>query len=112
MLFWLLLSSCSTPEICDDMCKVAADMQESCISEWTAQWTDIGYTGKSDYKHACETWAWEMHLLEGDAQKAGNQSASDATEEICLERLEWLQSESLDCDAWQSIDWNGTPWNQ
>ncbi|MEE2750118.1 MAG: hypothetical protein VX519_01705 [Myxococcota bacterium] len=110
MLYWLLLPSCApTLEACDDMCRAAANAQEACLSEWGSEWEDLGYVDRSDYLNSCDTWAWEMHLLEKDARVP---NAPNATEEICLDRQEWLDSNSFTCESWQDVDWNETPWSR
>ncbi len=112
MLSWLLFLSCTTPDACNGMCQAAADVQEVCLSEWEAQWEDLGYADKSDYLNSCDTWAWEMHLLEKDAQQNGLFNPSSSVHEVCLERHDGLESEALTCESWLSIDWNETPWNR
>ncbi len=110
MLYWLLLSSCDPAvDACDGMCQAAANAQEACLSEWEAQWVDFGYADKPDYLNACDTWAWEMDLLQKDAQP---NDATSTAQEICLERHNWLGSETFTCESWLSIDWNETPWTR
>ena len=105
-----LLSCAQDPDPCDDMCAVAASVQCSCLDEWEADWTDIGYRDQAGFFGSCQTWAWEMRLLEEDALSRGEVEALGAVDRSCESRTSVLE-DAQGCDDWTAIDWSTTPWN-
>ena len=112
MLTWLLFLGCDTSDPCADMCQAAVDTHSACLAQWEAQWTDFGYADEQDFRNSCDTWAWEMRLLEKDARSVGDLDESGVVDGVCLEREKFLLSDTFNCDAWSSLDWNETPWKR
>ena len=101
LLMWVMGCAQAT-DPCDAMCTAAAQLYGSCLSDWDADWTAAGYSDESDFIDACDTWAWEMRLLESEHGGAG---AVDAT---CSERT--VQFSDGTCSDFTETDWNEMPW--
>lgn len=104
MLLALLLAGCAPQpdDPCAPMCQAATDLYGGCLEGWGSDWAAAGYRDGADFRDACETWAWEMRLLEAEA---GQQGAVDAA---CAER-EALFLEGT-CEDFTAVDWSARPW--
>jgi hypothetical protein len=109
----IALSACApdaAPPACVQMCAAAADLYGGCLEEWGVGWSDAGYAGRGDFLGACETWGWEMALLEQDAVQAGDADAEGALARTCGERRAAFLAEDATCETYTGIDWQATPW--
>ena len=103
-LVWsVCLAACGTPDDpCEAMCDAAAALYEGCLVEWGVSWDQAGFDGQLGFLESCDTWAWELRVLEEDAQEAG------AVDAICRERSALFESGT--CDDYTSNDWDALPW--
>jgi hypothetical protein len=92
------------------MCAAAAGLYGECLTSWGADWEAAGYADEDDFLEACETWSWEMSLLENDAVDQGNETASGSVVAACRERKDSFAAHDATCDAYTGTDWNARPW--
>ena len=107
------LAACASdeaPPACVSMCGAAAALYGGCLSDWGADWEAAGYVDEDDFLVACETWAWEMSLLETDASQRGAAGAAGALVRTCRARREAFAAPDATCDAYTGVDWNARPW--
>jgi len=107
------LAACApdeAPPACVSMCEAAATLYGGCLTDWGANWEAAGYADERDFLGACETWAWEMSLLEGDAVEQGDPTAEGSLVRTCRERADAFSEADATCDAYTGIDWNARPW--
>ncbi len=98
------------PDPCEAMCRAAAELYGSCLQDWGAGWESAGYDDEPDFLDSCETWAWEMRLLEEDALQQGVIDEKGQVEATCTERRAAFESDAATCSTYTSIDWNDAPW--
>ena len=109
----LLLLACSTPEpppACARMCDAAAALYGGCLTDWGADWSAAGYADEAEFLGSCETWGWEMTLLQADAIKQGTWSDPSWVADTCSARASALSAEDAACTAYTDIEWNNVPW--
>jgi hypothetical protein len=85
------------PEVCEEMCALATDLQEACLDEDDLSWSDLGYQDAEDHVAWCETWVWEQQLLDRDAGERGR------VETVCGERAESFRSAT--CEDYRDVGW-------
>ena len=110
-----LLTACAgtdVPAACADMCQAGAALYRDCLDDWGATWADAGYAHRGDFVEACETWSWEMGLLEEDAVARGEDHAAGATVEACSDRAAAMEAPEATCEAWTGVDWTTPPWTR
>lgn len=113
-LLLLALTGCApdpAPPACVQMCAEAAVLYGGCLEEWGAGWEAAGYADQQDFLGACETWAWQMGLLEEDAVQAGEAGAAGATLRACRTRATAFADPAATCETYTGIDWNTPPWD-
>ncbi len=110
MYFWMFLLNCSQPDPCADMCSASAQVYGACLESWGASWEAAGYSDARDYFHSCETWAWELRLLEKQAKRDGEVPQTGRVDKVCRTRAEELRNSETQCETWESIDWESLPW--
>lgn len=114
-MLWLLAASCqTTPEVppaCDQMCAAAAGLYGGCLSDWGVDWTAAGYRDEDDFLRSCETWGWEMNLLQADAIAQETWSDAGWLADTCATRRDALSAEDAACSAFTDIEWNNVPWS-
>ena len=111
MILLLALLACEeAPDPCVDMCAEAAAVQCGCLDAWGSDWSDLGYRDQQDFYERCQTWAWEMRLLESDAVGRGALEEGGVVDEVCEERTEALEAPEMTCSEFSSMDWSVTPW--
>ena len=98
------------PDPCAEMCGVAADLYGGCLADWGADWTAAGYTDEADFLNACETWAWELRLLEADAVDQGVIDQPGQVDATCEERRDAFAADDATCATYTGTDWNHAPW--
>lgn len=108
----LALAACGddAPDPCDRMCAAAASLYGGCLEEWGAGWEAAGYEDDRDFLGSCETWAWELRLLEEDAVKTGEIARDGQVDAVCRERAAALSAEDAACEAFTGLDWHTPPW--
>lgn len=102
MILWLLACA-EVPAPCLPMCEAATAARGACLAEQGLDWSAAGYSDAAEHQSACETWAWEMRLLERDAGCPG------ATASVCAARDEALRAADSPCPAYDAIDWSSSP---
>ena len=110
------LTACAdtdVPAACADMCQAGAALYGDCLDDWGATWADAGYAHRGDFVEACETWSWEMGLLEEDAVARGEDHARQAqrSRHVPTALQRWEAPEAT-CEAWTGVDWNTPPWTR
>jgi hypothetical protein len=88
----LLFTGCTEP--CETACQRTAFAIGRCIGDWSADWSDLGASSKTDFRQRCqETWQRNSATLE-----------SRELEEA-LQQCETLQDGvlNLDCDTLRAI---------
>ena len=107
-----LLMGCQVeaPAACADMCRAAASLYGDCRADDGLDWPAAGYTDAADHQDRCETWAWEMAVLEDDAVARGDTEAEGATARVCAARRDALSADTATCSDYTDMDWNTTPW--
>jgi len=104
MVLLLTLLACDTgPDPCEQLCERAAAQECGCLEQWGADWSDVGYASQEDYFQSCRIWAWELRLLEEDAQQQG-------LDAHCREWSRALRASPMRCDDWSAADWSEAPW--
>ncbi len=98
------------PDPCAEMCEAAAVLYGGCLRDWGAGWEAAGYDDEADFLDACNTWAWELRLLEEDAVERGVIEETGQIDGICLARRDAFTAEDATCSTYTSIDWNDVPW--
>lgn len=117
MLPLLLLLACSeAPDPCATMCVQAEALYGTCLEQWGVGWEAAGYADGDDFLASCETWAWEMELLEEAAVKRGELEQTGAVDATCNERAEAFAAAQADtagpdCAAYTDIAWDQAPWD-
>ena len=112
MILLLALLACDeAPDPCVDMCAQAAAVQCGCLDAWESDWSDLGYADQQDFYARCQTWSWEMRLLEADAVDRGELDQAGVVDETCRTRAEVLMAQELTCSEFSSLDWSVTPWH-
>ena len=107
----LLLACAQQPrDPCAQMCSAATRLYGGCLAAWNAEWSAAGYNSADDFFHRCETWAWEMRLLEDDARRQGEIDASGYVDATCTRRYSRLTSRDATCTDYTDIDWNQVLW--
>ena len=107
------LAACApdgAPPACVRMCVKAAALYGGCLDDWGADWPAAGYADEADFIGACETWAWEMSLLEADAVERGDTGAAGSLVGTCDDRGAAFSAPDATCDAYTGTDWNARPW--
>ena len=98
-----LVVSCEpVDDPCTSMCTSASALFAECLTEWQLSWEQAGFAGEEGYLENCETWAWELRLLEVDAGETGQVDA------ICQERADLFMDGT--CEDYTAVDWNTPPW--
>ena len=110
LLLTLVACQPQTPAACTSMCASAADLYGGCLEGWGVDWTAAGFDDEAAFVDSCETWAWEMTLLEQDAVERGEIDEGGWLAPVCRERDAAFGAPDATCDAYTSIDWNDTPW--
>ncbi|MEC7947359.1 MAG: hypothetical protein VX265_07295 [Myxococcota bacterium] len=108
------LSACvsdAAPPACVAMCEAAAALYGDCLTDWGADWSAAGYADEEDFLGACETWGWEMSLLEADAVDRGTEAARGSVARTCRSRRAAFADPDASCDAYTGTDWNARPWD-
>lgn len=103
---WLLLAGCvddQGPDPCAAMCVAAEQLYGGCLESWSVDWSAAGYQDGDDFLDACDTWAWEMRLLE---EAAGESGTVDATCEA--REASFIEGP---CEAFTETSWNDYPWD-
>ena len=95
---------------CAAMCATAGEAYGACLADWGVDWSAAGLEDEADYVDRCETWAWEMGVLERDARARGEAVPRGATEAACVERDSLLSAEGATCTDLTAIDWTVPPW--
>jgi hypothetical protein len=112
MLLLLSLLACDPPaDPCAQMCAQAAAVQCGCLETWDGEWSDLGYTDQEDFYESCQTWAWEMRILERDAVQRGEIDEAGQVDAVCEERTAQLSTSGFSCKEWRGMDWSVTPWD-
>ena len=110
----VLLVACGqdqTPAVCEQMCRAAADLYGDCLDEWGVDWAAAGYDNEKAYIHSCETWSWEMSILEEDALDNDQIDKGGWVESTCEDRDAIFSRDDATCLDYTDIDWNHTPWD-
>lgn len=111
LLLWgLACGPSAVPAACDEMCAAAVVLYGDCLTAWGADWPAAGYEDAARYQNACDTWAWEMALLQDHAVEEGRQGAEGWLADTCQERADRLSAEEATCDDYTTIDWGEAPW--
>ena len=111
----LLLSGCGTPPAavpasCARMCTSAAALYGGCLSDWGADWSAAGFADEDGFVGSCETWGWEMSILEADAVERGALGEAGWLAETCAAREAAFSAEDAACSAYTDIEWDNVPW--
>ena len=112
MLLFLAACAVEAPKACDPMCSSAAELYGGCLEDWGVGWEGAGYEDREDFVDACDTWAWEMHVLEEDAVDRGVASDVGAVDAACEDRDAAMRAPDATCDAYTGVDWNEPPWEE
>lgn len=109
---WWLLScqSVSPPASCDALCVAAAEHQRACLVEWGVEWDAAGYEDEADFLLSCQTWAWEMSLLEADAVANGVLAQPGTLAETCTDWTTAYAETDMTCASELPVDWHTPPW--
>ena len=109
----VLLLGCSSdvPQVCDTMCQAATDLYGGCLADWGVDWTAIGHADEQAFLASCETWGFEMALLQADAIQRDELSDNDALEDACTQREAAMTADDATCSTYSDIDWNNVPWS-
>lgn len=108
----VLVLGCAQPDpSCDAMCEAAASLYGACLEDWGVSWEAAGFVDEVDFVGRCETWAWEMHLLEDAAVDRGDLDKAGIVDETCATREVALSAEDATCAAYTDIDWSTVPWD-
>ena len=108
--FLFVLMSCGREDPCAAMCSAATRVFGGCLATWEAEWSDAGFSDERDHFHSCETWVWEMRLLENNAKKQGQIKNLGHVDGHCVDMETSLLSADMTCTAWSAIDWEEYPW--
>jgi hypothetical protein len=112
LLLWLVgCQQAESPAACDQMCASAAALYGGCLEDWGVDWSAAGYDGEDGFSGSCETWGWEMSLLQEDAIARGVWEESGWLSSVCTERRDALSDEEATCAAYTDIEWNDIPWS-
>ena len=113
-LLLLALAGCAddAPDPCARMCDAAAALYGGCLEEWGAGWEAAGYEDDRDFLGSCETWAWQLRVLEEDAVETGEIAEGGQVDAVCRERAADLSAEDAACEAFTSLDWHTPPWRE
>lgn len=115
----LLLLACATrPDPCAAMCARAEELYGACLADWGLGWEAAGYEDGADFVDRCETWAWEMRILERAAVRRGELDGTGAVDATCTQREAALSAAidaadtgaPRDCAAYTDIAWDEVPW--
>lgn len=111
-LIWALLMACTpqVPPVCVDMCAAATELYGGCLDDWGVGWSDAGYDDQAAFRDSCETWAWEVAVLEQDAVKQGTIDQAGSLEPECQARLDVLTAPDATCSAYTEMAWDELPW--
>ena len=99
------------PESCTGMCQAAGSLYATCLTDWGVDWSAAGYADEADFRVSCETWAWEMSILEADAIDRGALSEPGWLDRTCTERHSAFTAEDAECSTYSEVDWGQTPWS-
>ena len=110
ILLLLLWPACADQDPCPQMCSDATGVYGGCLSSWGADWQDAGFLDARAYFHSCETWVWEMRLLEREARARGKVDQLGHVDAFCVDISEQLTHSGATCDDWTAIDWETQPW--
>lgn len=110
-----LLACADAPDPCARMCARAEALYGACLESWGLGWEAAGYADADDFLGRCETWAWEMRLLEEDAVRRGELEEAGAVDAACQERADRFEQAAadpadLDCEAYTGEAWDQVPW--
>ncbi len=106
---FVALLGCQSADPCAAMCQSAADLYGGCLSDWDTNWAAAGYDNRPDFISACETWAWEMRILERDARRHSDVKKG-AVDRACQRRDECFLAPDATCEDFTGLDWNTPPW--
>jgi hypothetical protein len=101
-LLLILLACAAEPDPCPEMCRAGAALYGGCLEGWGLDWSAAGYEDEEDFLEVCETWSWEMRLLEEAAGAAGS---VDAT---CEQRADLFNGG--ECEDFTGVDWGAFTW--
>ncbi len=100
--FVWLAGCASAADPCVPMCAQAAEVYASCLEEWDTDWAATGFQDADDFSAGCETWTWELRVLDEDV---GGDGAS--VDRMCTTRRASLST--LTCDEWTELAWDDSP---
>ena len=107
----LLLLACAAhpeaPPDCAQMCGSAEALYGTCLSDWGLGWDAAGYADGQDFVASCETWVWELAVLEEEAVRQGDAGAAGRTQDFCQERFDQLSADEATCAAYTEQEWGG-----
>jgi len=111
-MIWVLfkLFACEAGDPCAAMCSASTRVYGACLEQWEASWEAAGHADARAYFHSCETWAWEMRLLERHAKKEGQSQHTGAVDSVCQQHEADLLESSDPCATWVDFDWENQPW--
>jgi hypothetical protein len=99
------------PASCDAMCDAAAALYGGCLADWGLDWTAAGYDDEAAFENSCQTWGWQMTILQDAALEDGLHSEPGWLASTCTEREAAMSAEDAPCSAFTGIDWSDVPWD-
>ena len=109
LLLYTFLSCSEDPQPCEDFCKASASLYDYCLTEGGASWENSQWQSEESYLQSCQTWEWEMLMLEEDALSRGELSEPFLSD-YCTEQEKKFRSDSALCTDFTELDWSRPPW--
>lgn len=99
------------PATCETMCLSAAALYGGCLTDWGVDWAAAGFADEAAFLNSCETWGWQMSLLQDAALAEGTHEDAGWLAATCEEREAAMSAEDAACSVYTGIEWNDAPWS-
>ncbi|MDG1478643.1 MAG: hypothetical protein P8R54_03590 [Myxococcota bacterium] len=98
------------PVSCEAMCLSAATLYGGCLTDWGVDWSAAGFDDEDAFLNSCQTWGWQMSLLQDAALEDGTHDDPGWLAATCEERDAALSAEGAACSVFTDIAWSDAPW--
>lgn len=98
------------PASCEAMCLSAAALYGGCLTDWGVDWTAAGFEDEDAFLGSCQTWGWQMSILQDAALEEGSHDDPGWLAATCEEREAAMSAEDAACSVYTDIEWNDAPW--
>ena len=111
IVLYALLSCSDQPQPCAGFCQASSKLYDQCLRDGGASWEDSQWNSQEGYLHSCQTWQWEMLLLEEDALNR-DELSEPFLQDYCQEKEQLFLAEEATCTDFSDLNWSSPPWKE